>query len=226
MPAAASPGGISSVEKIKSQPTSAQKYLSKDEPKEEITEEVFDESQALKKGSFLSNLIVRAAILVFVNLLFIGAIVYMAKSLPAKAGEVMRLRSEQLSIGAKNADLIKRDLAENKDKADKLIALFPDDSGLVSFANDLDRIKKDGRVAGFSFANNEAIKDKTGYLGIPVLIELTGSWSEIDSDLQKIQAIPYLLRPIEIDVTPSETEGQVDLKFGGFLYVSENFRKN
>jgi len=214
------------VEKNKVQSPPPQKNLNKDETSQEVIEEVFDESQALRKGSFLSNLLVRAAILGLINLLFIGATVYLTRLLPAKAGEVMRLRSEQLAIGAKNAELIKSDIDENKNKSDKLIALFPDDSGLVSFANDLDKIKKEGKVAGFSFANNEAIKDKTGYLGIPVLIEFQGTWSEIDIDLQKIQAIPYLLRPIEIDVSPSETEGLIDFKFGGFLYVNESFRKN
>ena len=193
---------------------------------EDIVEEVFDESGGLKKGSFLSNLLVKAAILALINLAAVVGIIYLAKQLPIKAAEVNRLRSEQLSIGAKNADLIKKDIEENKDKSDKLLALFPDDSGLVNFANELDKIRKEGKVTGFSFANNEAVKDKTGSLGIPVLIELKGTWPEIDNDLIKVQNIPFLLRAIEIDAAPAVEEGQVDFRFGGFLYVSQSFGKN
>ena len=193
---------------------------------EEILE-VFDEAGGIKKGSFISNLLVKAAIIAFINIIAIAGIIYFDRKIPTKALEIKRLRSEQLGIGAQNLDIVKKDLENNSDKIDKLLSLFPDDSGLVVFANELDRIKAEGKVIGFSFAAESAIKDKTGSIGIPVLIEIKGTWPEIDTDLQKIESLPFLLRAIEIEAQPApEGEGIIDFKFGGFLYVGKDFGKN
>lgn len=189
--------------------------------------EVFEEGGGIKKGSFLSNLLVRVAIFTTINLIGISGIVYFDREIPKKAEEIRKLRSEQISISAENIEVIKRDLAEHEEKTNKLLSLFPDDKGLVKFANELDKIKREGKIVGFSFAANEAVKDKTGSIGIPVLIEITGTWPEVDTDLQKIQGLPFLLRAIQVEARPSKVqEGLVDFKFGGFLYVGKDFGKN
>jgi len=193
---------------------------------EEEILEVFEEGGGIKKGSFLGNLLVRAAILTFINLIGIAGIVYFDRKIPTKAEEIKTLRSEKLAISAQNLEIIKSDVEEHKLKADKLIAFFPDDTGLVNFVNELDKIKKEGKITGFSFAAESAIKDKTGTIGIPVLIEFKGTWSEIDADLQKIQSLPYILRAIEVEAELAEEEGLIDLRFGGFLYVGKDFGKN
>ena len=193
---------------------------------EEEVMEVFEEGGGIKKGSFLSNLLIRAAILAFINLIGVAGIIYFNRKIPEKALEVKSFRSEQLGISAQNSEIIKRDIEESKELADKLFSLFPDDEGLVNFANELDRIKAEGKIVGFSFATEEAVKDKTGSIGIPVLIEIKGTWAEIDTDLQKIQKLPYLLRPIQVSAAPAPEEGLIDLKFGGFLYVGKDFGKN
>jgi hypothetical protein len=193
---------------------------------EEEVLEVFEEGGRIKKGSFISNLLVRAAILAFINLIGIASIVYFAQKIPTKAEEVKSLRNEQLGIGTQDLEVIKKDIEGNSQKADKVLALFPNDEGLVVFVNELDKIKKEGKIVGFSFAAENAIKDKTGNLGIPVLIEINGTWAEIDSDLQKIQRLPFLLRAIEVEAQPAEEEGLINFKFGGFLYVGKDFGKN
>ena len=194
-------------------------------PEEEALE-VFEEGGGIKKGSFLSNLLIRAAILAFINLIGVFGIIYFNRKIPEKALEVKAVRSEELGASAQSQETIKQDIAEHQELSDKLFSLFPDDEGLVNFANELDRIKVEGKIVGFSFATEEAVKDKTGSIGIPVLIEIKGTWAEIDSDLQKIQKLPYLLRSIQVEAKPAEEEGLIDIKFGGFLYVGKDFGKN
>lgn len=195
-------------------------------PQEEEILEVYEEGGGIKKGSFLSNLLVRAAILAFVNLVGIAGIFYFDQGISEKARGVKEQRSEQQTIFAQNLEVIKRNVAEHSEKAEKVLALFANDDELVIFANELDRIKKEGKVTGFSFVAESAVKDKTGSIGIPVLIEIKGTWEEIDSDLQKIQKMPFLLRAIEVEAKPGEEEGLIDFRFGGFLYVGKEFKKN
>lgn len=202
-----------------------QKQQTSPTQEEEILE-VFEEGGGIKKGSFLSNLLIRAAILSLINLIGIAGIIYFDRKIPTRALEVKKLRSEQLGIAAQNLDLIKKDVEKNSEKVDKLLSLFPDEGGLVTFANELDKIKKEGKVVGFTFAAERALKDKTKAFGIPILIEIKGTWDEIDRDFQRIQRLPFLLRAIEIEAKPAEEEGLIDFKFGGFLYVGKNFGKN
>ena len=198
-------------------------------PKREVEEEaieVFDEAGGIKKGSFLGNLLIRAAILAFINLVGVAGIIYFDRSIAKKAIEVKNLRSEQIGLSNQNSEVIRNSIEQYQKKGEVLAQVFPNDAGLVDFANELDRIRKEGKIVGFTFVAEEAVKDKTGSLGIPVLIEIKGTWAEIDTDLRKIQALPFLLRAIQVEAGPALEEGQIDFTFGGFLYVGKDFRKN
>ena len=62
---------------------------------------------------------------------------------------------------------------------------------------------------------------------MPVVIELEGSWEAIDTDLQAIDQLPYLVRPVRVEIEQSEAEeGVIVFKYGIFLYVSDEFGEN
>ena len=88
---------------------------------------------------------------------------------------------------------------------------------------------KDGVLVGFNFANKEAIKDVSGYYGIPIAIEFSGSWEGIVRDLERFEKLPYLMRPIkaEVNTIPDEdNKNVINFKYGIFLYVDESFGKD
>jgi Tfp pilus assembly protein PilO len=142
------------------------------------------------------------------------------------ANDIKKMRSEQVKLTPVNIDTIRKELVEAQEKNKKLEALFPDEVGLVNFVNEIDAIKEDKILTGFSFANNVPLKDKLGYSGLPVLLRFKGSLSEINNALAKVQALPYLLRPIDIKISSQEATGSAILDYGGLLYVNENFGKN
>lgn len=201
-------------------------------PQHPKTEEPQDEVavvESAEKTSILKpGILFKAAILVIVNLLVVGGVVFLLDRLESKALEVKKLRSIQLTAShGEPFSALKADVEAAESKTGELLKYYPDSEGLIAFVGEIDKLKAEGVVTGFSFANEEPIKDnRTGAFGLPVLIELKGNWAAIDSALGRIMSLPYLLRSIRIDATPSEEEGLIEFKFGGLLYVDKNFSQN
>jgi len=195
-------------------------------------EGVVDEIAAVEAGEKTSilkpGILLKAAILAVINLIAVAAIILLVDRLELKAQEVKRLRSIQLSAShGEPFSALKTDVEAAEAKTDELVKYFPDSQGLIVFVGEIDKLKAEGVVTGFSFANEEPIKDKTGSFGLPVLIELKGSWSTVDNALVRIMSLPYILRAIRIDVSPALNEpGLIDFKLGGFLYVDKNFSQD
>ncbi|KKQ41670.1 MAG: hypothetical protein US60_C0032G0011 [Microgenomates group bacterium GW2011_GWC1_37_8] len=174
-------------------------------------------------------------ILGIINLILVILLVIILLRFPDKAKELKDIRIDAI----KNEESVSYQfdkIASAKVKADELSSLFVNDSGVVDFVNDLEKIKNEnGTIKSITFANQQAIKDKTGSFGIPVVIELQGSWEKIDSDLQRIDGLPYLFRAAKVEagkpkVQPGvklEEEQEIDeniivFKYGIFLYYDEN----
>lgn len=161
-------------------------------------------------------------ILGVVNLITLVLLIIILLRFPDKANELRQLRIEDL----RNKSNITREFTEienNKMKAEVLENLFINEAGVVEFVGDVESIRTEGgSYKGISFANQKALEDKSGNFGLPIIIELAGSWAAIDADLQKIDQLPYLFRPVRIDIEPSETEEDVIVfKYGIFLYVND-----
>jgi hypothetical protein len=109
-------------------------------------------------------------------------------------------------------------------KAKKMSELFLDEAGIVNFVNDVELQKTEGgAISKVAFASQKAVGDKTGNYGVPIVIELAGSWESIDKDLQKIDQLPYLFRPVQIEIGYDEENPEVVIyKYGIFLYVRES----
>jgi len=182
-----------------------------------------------EKTSILKpGILLKAVVLALINLIAVAAIVFLLDRLELKAQEVKRLRSIQLSATrGEPFSALRTDVEAAETKTGELVKYFPDSQGLIAFVGEIDKLKAEGVVTGFSFANEESIKDKTGSFGLPVLIELRGSWAAVDSALGRIMSLPYLLRAIRVEVSPSlEDPALIDFKFGGFLYVDKNFSQD
>ena len=195
-------------------------------------EEPIDEVALVESGEKTSilkpGILLKAVVLAVINLIAVAAIVFLLDHLELKAQEVKRLRGIQLSATrGEPFSALRTDVEAAETKTGELVKYFPDSQGLIAFVGEIDKLKAEGVVTGFSFANEESIKDKTGSFGLPVLIELRGSWSAVDSALGRIMSLPYLLRAIRVDVSPSlEDPALIDFKFGGFLYVDKNFSQD
>ncbi len=170
---------------------------------------------------------VKDIILAVVNIGFIVALVIIVGRLPARASRLKFLKNEDLKVTVKGSlDITEVEIESSRKKADKLLILFPDESGLIGFVKEIDDLKEEGIVTRFAFASENAVRDKTGYYGIPLVIEFAGTWGQIGQALQKIDDLTYLLRAVNIEVIPQPEGDLVQFRYGGFLYVSKDLAKD
>ncbi len=178
------------------------------------------------KPKFFSNTILVG----IVNVVILVLLILILGMLPKKATELKRLRNLSLSSKAKsNVEIADLEIKSNIEKSDELKILFPDESGLVSFVEEIEKLKATGVAKKFSFANEDAVRDKTKSLGIPFIVEFEGTWEQIDKDLQALQKLPFLLRVITIETRQTKGDEDTNLirfMYGGFIYVDESLAKN
>lgn len=135
-----------------------------------------------------------------------------------------RVASEQATV--KDAtEIAKAELASLDKDTSELKSYFPNESGLVGFVQAMESLKQN-TVIGYTFANKEPVKDSTGTPAVPVILQFSGTWSQIDADLVTIQELPYIIRFVDVESRQDQETGVVDLSLGGFIYVSEDFAKN
>lgn len=194
----------------------------------EVQEEIASVEAEEKISILKPGILIRAAALAVVNLLAIVAIIFVQGKLQAQAREIKRLRSIQLSVAEGEAVVgVRAEIESAQNGVDELKKYFSDEAGIVNFIGEIDELKKEGVVASFSFVSNSPIKDKTGALGLPFVAEIRGNWSQIDTGMQKIMSLPFVLRAIQIESKPAEDDPIIiDFKFGGFLYAKDTFSQN
>ena len=188
------------------------------EVKEKITEKVV---MPKKPGRKIKPWIILLAI----NLLMFASCIYLVTALPKKAQALNKARSDEQRVKeSKNVDVTGLEYKPTKDNVDKLNSFYPEESGVIKFIEDVERLKNDGVIKDFSLVGQNAVKDKTGGYGLPFIVSVQGSWENINTGLQALQNLPYLIRAINIEARIVD-EGVTDFKYGGFLYVSDNLAK-
>jgi hypothetical protein len=166
-------------------------------------------------------------ILGIINIISIVLIVFLLFKLPQKAIEYQAEKvthiKNQVSPQSEFGNI-----GEDSEKATKLDSLFLDESGVVRFVSDVEKLKVNyPAISKVTFASPKAVKDEMGLFGIPVTIELKGGWDTFGPALEKIQGLPYLFRPISINVGPLKEDPSVlVLDYGVFLYIDENTEAN
>jgi len=177
-----------------------------------------------KKGS---RIWLKDILLGIINVVFIFGLIFLLNKLPQKAEKAKALRSaSQLITFRDTTELQKFELDSNTENIQKLIALFASEDTLLTFVEDVEKLKETGTVTGFTFASAVPVADNTKNLGLPIIIEFSGTWDAINADIKTIQSLPILFRPVTFDAEEVPEESVVNLKYGGFLYVDESFEKN
>jgi len=169
----------------------------------------------------------RVVFVSFINIAGIIAIMVLLGRLPTMALELKQIKNALLAAErTTEANVAELELQSHQEVVNKLLGVFPDEAGLIGFVQEIEALKEQGSVINFSFANQIPVYDKTGFLGIPVAIELEGNWEQIGNDLVKLQGLPYLFRPISVSIRERDESYLINVMYGGFLYVDESLGKN
>ncbi len=162
-----------------------------------------------------------------VNLISVILLVIILFRFPGRSKELRDLKIQNIRDNS-NINLGFGEVEANKPRASEIEKYFLDEGGVVDFINNVENQEVEGGASiKVTFASQNTVKDRTGNFGVPIVIELIGSWEEIDANLQKIDKLPYLFRPANVEIAYSE-EGPlvVVFKYGVFLYVRESLGQN
>lgn len=179
----------------------------------------------IKKLNYQSSFPRKILYLGMINLVGLMILIIILTNLSSKAVANKKLKSLAIKASQTNLETVQTEVAATKEKNDKLIAIFPDEDGLINFIKEIDGLKKDKQLVQFSFATDNLVKDKTGYLGLPLVFEFKGNSNQINSALTTLDKLPFFLRPINIDIRHTSAE-EISLKYGGILYVSQKYSQD
>ena len=162
-----------------------------------------------------------------INVIIIIVLLFVLGQLPHKASEVKVARNRQIkNISGGDVEAVKREIERNSIKIQVIRDLYPDQTEVISFVNAIDSLKEEGTLVNFSFASEAPVVDRLGFKALPVVITISGDVDSIRSGLSSIDNLPYVLRPVTVEMTRSEDETSFVLQYGGVLYVSESFEEN
>jgi Tfp pilus assembly protein PilO len=192
------------------------------ETKKYVQPKALKKEGVVKKKSSITALL----FVTVLNVILLALTFFVLLNLPKKSDELKAIKNQELDVKkSSNVQTSDLDVAATSEKIARLESIFPDDTGIVNFVKEIEKLKGGGIVRGITFVSQEAVRDKTKSLGIPFIIELEGSWTDIDATLTTIQKLPYLFRAVTIEVNIND-EGVVNFKYGGFLYVAEVLSKS
>jgi hypothetical protein len=196
---------------------------SKPEPKEEAKETAREIVIQEQKGFFATKDI----ILIIINAFSIIFLIILLIKIPEKAAQLRQISIDNMKDEAAVSFQF-NDIFTHKNEYQDIDNLFLDESGIVQFVNEVEKLKNnESSIKKVTFTSQKPIKDKTGNVGIPVVIELSGTWEQIQTDLEKIQELRFLFRPITFETKPSlESSNILSGKYGVLLYVKESLTKS
>jgi len=200
-----------------------------DESKVEKTSVKKENNVVVEDGEKKSKLPISAkdAILGIINFISVVLLIILLFKLPEKSAELKELIIDEVKSRTRPVSQL-TDIQEDKDKKGDLETLFLDESGIVDFVNEVEKLKVEGgAIQKVTFASQKAVKDRLGNYGVPVVIELSGNWIQIGSDLEKIQKLPFIFRAANIEAERSKDDPNVIVfKYGAFLYVNNRLGEN
>ena len=149
---------------------------------------------------------------------------------------VAKLRTLVLEMGQKRGQLValskqevsSKRLSLNLASLDKQIRMIekatPDEKGIIEFINQLEKFEKETEVtiSGFNFTTDQPRVDKAGRFYIELSIEASGSRQNLRSFLEKILALPVLIKTQLINFNNLGEENP-KMTFRAWFYVNEEF---
>lgn len=204
-----------------------EKVASESGKKKPVSEKSKEKVRKSKKRRGSKRWWVKDILLAVVNIIFLVVTVVLLGMLPQRGAEFKKLRTVFIQASEKSeVEIAKLEIDASSKINDSLAALFPDEAGLVEFAKEIDKLKEEGLVTSFSFASEKAVRDQTGQFGVPIVIIIEGSWSQVGDAMQKLQGLPFMLRAVSIDAERVPEGNLISFRYGGFLYVDESLAKN
>lgn len=188
------------------------------EPKAEISAEEKIQNPTLDTKFYTKTDIV----LLLVNLASLVSLFFLLYKIPILVADFKKLENE-LNTMSENPELGNVQIDQNRSKLEKINSSFLEKTNIVNFVNDIETIKTEGTsISKVTFTSETPVRDKTGNLGYPVVIEFSGNWDRISEDLYEIEKLQYLFRPVRLESQKSLTEeGVILLRYGGILYVKD-----
>lgn len=170
----------------------------------------------------------RSVVLGAVSLVVILLIVVLIGRLKVIAEEIKQIENEKYkAVSSLTLKAAEGKLNTSKDKIDDINSYLVDDDSLVEFVRQIDLLKEEGIVTNFKFASENITKDgQTGYEVLAFEVWFNGDKSRIDHGLKKLLGLPFLMRTIVVEVDKTGEDGNISLKYGGYLYVTEAYAKN
>jgi hypothetical protein len=160
-----------------------------------------------------------------INIFAIIFLTLLITKLPAKAKELQQVRSDSV-WDYSNIEFELSRIEKDYQRAQELEKVFLDESGVVDYFKEVEDLRGESTsISRLTITSQKAIQDKTGNYVIPLIIDLSGSWEQIEKDMQSIQNLPYIFRPVKIDIE-EEADSVVRLKYGGVLYTNEKSQKD
>ena len=170
----------------------------------------------------------RDIILGTISLVVILLIVILMGRLNIIAEEIKQLENEKYkAVSSLALKATEGKLETNSDKIEAINSYLIDDNGLVDFVKQIDLLKEEGVVTNFKFASENLTKDgQTGYEVLPFELWFIGDKPRIDYGLKKLLGLPFLIRTVVVEVDKTSEEGDISLRYGGYLYVTKTHTKD
>lgn len=177
------------------------------------------------KPFYLQKSFRKVHFLIFMSVAGIVVILVLLNKITVTAEGIKTAR--QGSNGVLQADyaFIESELTHYQEQMENLKNLIADESEVLVFLQEVDRLRREGVVETFDVLSERPIQDTTGNFGIPVSIRIRGNEEQLDAALRGIQSQPYILRGVQAEITKEVSEEGVEtlvLDYGGFLYAEED----
>lgn len=165
---------------------------------------------------------VKVGVLIVTDILCLFGIFHLGSGLDAQATEAQKLMSQKIQNSTQNqSQILESELEKYATQIETLQKYFPNESSIVDFISAINNLKNAGIISNFSFVS-DAVKDKQGFVGIPVTVDVVGDINVVNSGFSAVVQLPYLIKPVVLSINQS-ADGVVTAKLGGFVYVDKNF---
>lgn len=150
------------------------------------------------------------------NALIVLSLIYLAPQVERVASEVKTKSSESLARQqVSSSAVLQSEIDRNKDNIEKIRSKLSGEKTVIAFLADLDKLRSEGVVSASDFPTTQEIIDKQKLTGFPVSLSFKGDLNTINNNWQKVNSLPYLLRPVTIDLLLED--GQNTLTLGYFF---------
>lgn len=178
-----------------------------------------------KTRDLRKSLLVKASVLGIIDLLAFFLLIYYVGQVPFISDEISDAAKQNVTANENAAQELSAQITRNKTQIDLIDSYFNDEVGYVKFVQEIDGLRNSGVVTNFEPRSQNYIKDKTKSLGLPFVIEFTGSEDVLSQGINKLQNLPFMIRPINVSVVKIDDVNYI-LTYGGFLYVDETLGQN